>query len=570
MFKCVDCEFVGGLDEYCQHITKLHPKNAFICGQFGCSRQYFGIKSLKKHLKLHCHNSENENLIEAAPTINDNLSSGSTIENLPISFESQSDHFNKPIEKDLSASIDDIEKTFRLFILSLYSDPSLDRKRASHISSYTSTIIVNLLNHVKVSVEPLISDNSKNEFSALFSKTTRKFTVLKTEKNVIADLRRKDCYRDPIMFTIDEDVADTVQRREITLNVKKSTAARLNITFIFKKFFELPHIFAACKSYMDKLESESSSDISNIIQGSSWKTRKRSFGDKIVIPFCLYHDDFEPGNTLGANGGVQSLSSFFVHFPTLPAHISTSLENIFPILSCKTSQKKYGLDKVLQHTITELKNLETEGISLEINNESTRVYFSLCAVLGDNKALNELMGITQCFKKSGFCRVCSCTSDESKTMVTEDQSKLRTPENYAADLAKKDFKRTGIKEECILNQLPSFNVINCPSVDIMHDLFEGVCHFQLSKIILHFIAQNFFTLDDLNNRKSLFDYGTYEIDNKSVDIKLTHLKNGKLKMSASETLCFTQHFSLMIGDMVQICTDCADFGNTGAKFLKPK
>lgn len=59
------------------------------------------------------------------------------------------------------------------------------------------------------------------------------------------------------------------------------------------------------------------------------------FGDKFVIPYCIFHDDFEPGNTLGANSGVQTLSLFFVNFPTLPAHIATGLENIFPILSCQ-------------------------------------------------------------------------------------------------------------------------------------------------------------------------------------------------------------------------------------------
>lgn len=135
-------------------------------------------------------------------------------------------------------------------------------------------------------------------------------------------------------------------------------------------------------------------------------------------------------------------------------------------------------------------------------------------------------------------------------MVREDVSKLRTADNYAAELAKNDFKLTGIKEECVFNKIPSFNIINCPSVDIMHDLFEGVCHFQMSKMILNFLENNIFTLDDLNNRKALFDFGVYQIDNKTVDIKLQHLKSGKLKMSASESLCFTQLFSLIIGDMI--------------------
>lgn len=84
----------------------------------------------------------------------------------------------------------------------------------------------------------------------------------------------------------------------------------------------------------------------------------------------------------------------------------------------------------------------------------------------------------------------------------------------------------------------------------MHDIFEGVCHFQMTKIILHFLEINLFTLDDLNNRKSLFDYGFYQIDHRSVDIQMKHLQTGKLKMSGSQSLCFTTYFSLIIGDLV--------------------
>lgn len=206
---------------------------------------------------------------------------------------------------------------------------------------------------------------------------------------------------------------------------------------------------------------------------------------------------------MGANGGVQALSSFFVHFPTLPGHVATALENIFPIFSCKTSQKKYGFENILRPTIDELRHLEENGIVIEVNNKQHKVYFSLCLLLGVNKALNELMGLTQCFIKNGFCRMCSCSVEESQTMITENLSKLRTVENYAEELAKNDFKNTGTREECIFNRLPTFNIINCPSVDIMHDLFEGVCQFQMTKIILYFIENKHFTLDDLNNPKSL-------------------------------------------------------------------
>lgn len=70
-------------------------------------------------------------------------------------------------------------------------------------------------------------------------------------------------------------------------------------------------------------------------------------------------------------------------------------------------------------------------------------------------------------------------------------------------------------------------------MDIVHDVFERVCHFQLTKIVLYFIDKKIFTLDDLNSRILLFDFGFYEVGNLPVNIRMDHLKNE----SASLSLC---------------------------------
>lgn len=171
------------------------------------------------------------------------------------------------------------------------------------------------------------------------------------------------------------------------------------------------------------------------------------------------------------------------------------------------------------------------GVLLNINGNNIRVHFELCLLIADNKALNELVGMTQCFSKYGFCRICYCTLEESKYMTTEDNGKLRTVTEYAKDASLNNFVTSGIQEDCVFHQFPNFHFISCPSADIMHDVFQGVCHIQMTKIILHFIKEKIFSLDDLNNRKALFDFGHYEIGNISVDIEMKPLRNGKLKMT---------------------------------------
>ena len=117
--------------------------------------------------------------------------------------------------------------------------------------------------------------------------------------------------------------------------------------------------------------------------------------------------------------------------------------------------------------------------------------------------------------------------------MTEIRSEiLRDESNYKTDILENDSRKTGINQNCILNNIPSFNVVKNYAVDIRHDLFEGICHYDLCQAILYFIEERYFTLDLLNKRKMGFSYGETEIGNLSSPISMERLKNNSLKMSA--------------------------------------
>ncbi|CAI6366230.1 unnamed protein product [Macrosiphum euphorbiae] len=85
----------------------------------------------------------------------------------------------------------------------------------------------------------------------------------------------------------------------------------------------------------------------------------------------------------------------------------------------------------------------------------------------------------------------------------------------------------------------------------MHDLYEGVCHYDMCHIIKYFInTAKLFTLETLNKRKSNFNYGPIEFGNISPEISINHLNNCRLKMSAREVMTFIHFFPLMVGDLV--------------------
>lgn len=63
---------------------------------------------------------------------------------------------------------------------------------------------------------------------------------------------------------------------------------------------------------------------------------------------------------------------------------------------------------------------------------------------------------------------------------------MSTKENHPDDLKKNNYSETGNKEYCIWNNVKDFHVVENYTVDIMHYIYEGVCHYYLGAI-LHYL-----------------------------------------------------------------------------------
>jgi len=123
---------------------------------------------------------------------------------------------------------------------------------------------------------------------------------------------------------------------------------------------------------------------------------------------------------------------------------------------------------------------------------------------------------------------------------------LRNKTNYDEDISINNITLTGLKELCVFNQINSFHAAQNFAIDIMHDILEGMI---LKNMIYDF---NYFTIDTLNNRIEYFNYGSIDIRNRPPLLSTALLKNGLINMSASEMLCFTKYFALIIGDLVPL------------------
>lgn len=121
--------------------------------------------------------------------------------------------------------------------------------------------------------------------------------------------------------------------------------------------------------------------------------------------------------------------------------------------------------------------LEKNGIAVDDN---FHLKVGLFDISTDNLGANILFGFAGSFNSECFCRFCTCSKPETKTMITEDISKRRTVLQYIEQINKLDanscsnLKDTkGIRRTCPLNQLAHFHIISNPSIDIMHDVNEG-------------------------------------------------------------------------------------------------
>lgn len=297
------------------------------------------------------------------------------------------------------------------------------------------------------------------------------------------------------------------------------------------------------------MESIKTDYLSNFVPGNLWKEKRSLYPNKNLIPYLLYVDDLEINNPLGSHSGSHSICNIYYSFPCLPLTKESKLDNIFYGAVIKSADVKlHGNEKCFRRLIQEIKDLEVAGLEFENN---LHVHFIMVLIIGDNLGLNTFLGFSKSFSSNFFCRLCKSYKINTQKMSVENPNLLRNITNYSFDVATNSPEFTGINTCSLLNEIPSFHVTKNFYVDVMHDIFEGICHYDLCNSILYFIEKmKYFKLSDLNTRKKFFEYGPTEIGNISGEIELKHLIKKKLKMSAREMMTFIEYLPLMIGDFI--------------------
>lgn len=435
----------------------------------------------------------------------------------------------------------DLDNEILKITLSLYNNPLIPRKVVQFFIDTLLFFTYKLFLPSLIFQLKLLNTDDKvmHDINRIAEASKEIFEAYKNEHNRLKTYKEKGLLIDPQKFEIDSKSG--------------ASAYFVPLRWTLKKFLEIPGAFHLLKKSTEKFYAENDI-IHNFVQGDFWKEKLREFPpNKFYIPLFMFYDDIEVGNTLGSHAGSNKIGAIYFSIPSFPSSVSSKLQNIFVNTLCYAKDRSdFGNAKVFHKIVNELNDLRENGMSLNIQGKTETVYFQLSLLLGDNLGLNALLGFFESFNSKCPCRVCKAFIDDIKTMTKEDPTLIRKKEDYEKDCEENNQNATGISERCFFNKVTGFHVTENITLDLMHDNFEGFGNTTMVKILKYLIFDNnVFDLDHLNKVIQKFDYGSYTESNKIPIIKKEHiLQKEKLKMSASECLCFIRYFGLLVGDRV--------------------
>lgn len=569
MFPCfvTDCkEVFSSPDAFLLHIQLFHS-SLLISGILKCTykdclvlqKQFDKANSFRKHLKSHksCNNVVPSNI--SSVVYNTEAESYEDCNHEPNLEPKRPCSEVKNLPTDSSLFDDAVTNSVIALIATMYDIGLTETQVQAMVDSHRQLIQGPFLTILKKNVLDIIQNekfkvpvkNSQN-ICRMFDSITNMFDGFETTYKRHKEFENCGSYIPPEPFVIGQSLMEKYVNTNLVLEPTTLTGQFIPTRKVLKGFLELPGVLSTILQYMEKLESDTSGRVENIVQGKLWKDKiKPKFPGKIVIPVVFMFDDYESGKSLGSHAGVYNLGAGYVRLPSLPPQFQGALENIFLSVLFHTCDKYFGNDKLFRKVIAELKFLEEEGIYVVTPEETFHVFFALCICGGDNKGANEILGLAGSFSANFYCRICSIHKLVAAKAVCSDASLIRTPASYENELKTNNLTLTGRKGECFFNELDSFHVYENIHLDCMHDLDEGCWKYLLTDLVKYFLAKGRFTLKYLNECIQGFYFGPNEERNRPPLIEPDHIKNDStVKGSASEIRCMLRYLSLMIGHLV--------------------
>jgi hypothetical protein len=529
---CFNCLMpVSSVRDYMFHLQQCvdsdPEKTYYICNNGNCVRKYSIKSSFRKHLISHLVNSASHELNDYDQNVND--------PEVPSSSD-----IPDPVPPELGAALDDLspqkfKREILLFMMSLYGDVNMSRTRAQEIINTYRKMLVTLLRSLKNNINDL--DDKVRTFIDEMMFFFEKSGIISSEYRFFQELERLGLVIRPEQMTIHIE------------NTEKHNVQMIPLANIFYSLFRTDGFMTSILNY---IKSFSEQKIVNIMQTQFWRDKIKDLDQSstLYLPLLIFFDDLEVLNAMGSHSGIYKLGATYIQLGCLPKSLQSKVKMIFlGLLFFSEDRKMIGNERMFQMLIEQLNKLYEEGIDVDFGTYK-QIKFVPVLIIGDNLGIHQILGFVEGFNATHLCRFCNLSLQQIKDGICPEESDLRSVENYEIQLSIDNTRMTGLTERCVFNKLKSYHVISSPSVDIMHDLQEGVCHYIVCRILLQFINEDkYFSLDLLNQLILIFEYGPIQL-NKPNLITMHMITKNKLKNSAAEMMTFCTYLPFIIGHLV--------------------
>ena len=198
--------------------------------------------------------------------------------------------------------------------------------------------------------------------------------------------------------------------------------------------------------------------------------------------------------------------------------------------------------------VSDVKKLETEGITCMTNDGAINFKGSLVCCVADNLAAHAVGGFVESFTSGKCCRFCMINkSDFSDIFIATPRTTDAHDVHCSLVKQNADLARVyGVKGTSCLNELTFYHAVNGLPPDITHDIFEGIWKYVLGSVLSYCFQEGYFSLQHLNECIANFSYQGSDKVNKPNTLS----KCNDIQQTASQTWCLLRLFPLMVGQLV--------------------
>lgn len=290
--------------------------------------------------------------------------------------------------------------------------------------------------------------------------------------------------------------------------------------------------------------------------GENYKNSELFQREKNALQLQLFVDEFELCAPLKTR--TRKVCGFYMIIRNTPAQFRSKLKNMYLVILCETRVlNKYGYNTVMSNLAADLKRIEENGISIQMNQTLKGTLVQVCF---DNLGGNHLFGFSRSFNAHFYCRICFLSKKDCQIKTTEVCTKVRTKENYDAIIEQLETYNhhknkqidpkvfLGYKNRCILNELKYYDITSNRSQDIMHDILEGAVPLVLKHFFWYLQRNKIEHHNEIQRKAKSFNYGVLNLKNKPSDIKFDKTN---LNQNATQSYCLILHLPFILQETLE-------------------